>query len=443
MIDLKIIPQKPAVIEGYDNELHALVKINQEETSNNLETNGVPLNFAIVIDKSGSMAGRPLEEAKRSAAYIIDKMRDQDRVAIVAYDDRVDVILPSQKVTDKIRIKAALEHIRSGGATDLHNGWLTGAEEVARNKSPNSLNRVLLLSDGHANRGEVSPINLQNQCGQLAEEGIITSTYGLGFSFNEELMISMARSGLGQSYYGETADDLLDPFQEEFDLLINTLAWNIRLTAETPSFVKLELLNKSKAISGQSNAWHLPDLAEGGDVWALFKLKIKDQNDISQKIEVLRCNITYECKIDDQIKKQSAGPVKLIIDRVSPAAFNAISEDEEVKRRIDELLFASLQERARMAALEGNWQRVNEILNESRRIAGSNEWLNESLSELTKYAFRRQTDHFSKEAMYSSEKMRQRLSSNDELASYSYSPSQEFDKKAYLRRKIARGKRMG
>ena len=134
------------------------------------------------------------------------------------------------------------------------------------------------------------------------EEGIITSTYGLGFTFNEELMISMSRSGLGQSYYGETADDLLDPFQEEFDLLINTLAWNIRLTAETPSFVKLELLNKSKAISGQSNAWHLPDLAEGGDVWALFKLKIKDQNDISQKIEVLRCNITYECKIDDQIK---------------------------------------------------------------------------------------------------------------------------------------------
>ena len=94
-------------------------------------------------------------------------MREQDRVAIVAYDDRVDVILPSQKVTDKIRIKAALEHIRSGGATDLHNGWLTGAEEVARNKSPNSLNRVLLLSDGNANRGEVSPINLQNQCGQL------------------------------------------------------------------------------------------------------------------------------------------------------------------------------------------------------------------------------------------------------------------------------------
>ena len=138
MIDLKIIPQKPAVIEGYENELHALVKINKEETSNKLETNGVPLNIAIVIDKSGSMAGRPLEEAKRSAAYIIDKMREQDRVAIVAYDDRVDVILPSQKVTDKIRIKAALEHIRSGGATDLHNGWLTGAEEVARNKSPNS-----------------------------------------------------------------------------------------------------------------------------------------------------------------------------------------------------------------------------------------------------------------------------------------------------------------
>ena len=80
--------------------------------------------------------------------------------------------------------------------------------------------------------------------------------------------------------------------------------------------MKNELLNKSKAISGQSNAWHLPDLAEE----AMFGIQIKnkDQNDISQKIEVLRYNITYECKIDDQIKKQSAGPVKLIIDRYLP-----------------------------------------------------------------------------------------------------------------------------
>ena len=52
---------------------------------------------------------------------------------------------------------------------------------------------------------------------ELANVGIITSTYGLGYSFNEALMIDMARSGLGQGYYGETAEDLLDPFQEELD----------------------------------------------------------------------------------------------------------------------------------------------------------------------------------------------------------------------------------
>ena len=68
MIDLKIIPQKPAVIEGYENELHALVKINQEETSNNLETNGVPLNIAIVIDKSGSMAGKTVRGSKEKCS---------------------------------------------------------------------------------------------------------------------------------------------------------------------------------------------------------------------------------------------------------------------------------------------------------------------------------------------------------------------------------------
>ena len=70
-----------------------------------------------------------------------------------------------------------------------------------------------------------------------------TSTYGLGHNFNETLMIEMSSGGLGQGYYGETAEDLADPFKEEFELLLNTVATNLQLRAETPSIVDLELMN--------------------------------------------------------------------------------------------------------------------------------------------------------------------------------------------------------
>ena len=80
----------------------------------------------------------------------------------------------------------------------MHAGWLMGAEEVARHKTSNSLNRVLLLSDGNANVGLVDPQEIKSQCAQLADAGVTTSTYGLGHDFNEQLMIEMSSSGLGQ-----------------------------------------------------------------------------------------------------------------------------------------------------------------------------------------------------------------------------------------------------
>ena len=134
--------------------------------------------------------------------------------------------------------------------------------------------------------------------------------------------------------------------------------------------------------------------------------------------------------------------MKLILDRLSPSAFNAIAEDEEVKRRVDELMVANLQERAREASLQGDWNRVEQIIMQGKKIAGDNEWLQNSLIELEVYAKRRQRDEFSKEAFYSSDKMNRRLSSHLEMSSEAYDISNELDKKAYLRRKLARGKRM-
>ena len=112
--------------------------------------------------------------------------------------------------------------------------------------------------------------------------------------------------------------------------------------------------------------------------WALFKLKVRDPENGGQKIEVLRCNLSFETKIDGAVQTKTVGPLKLILDRLSPNAFNAIAEDEEVKRRVDELMVANLQERAREASLQGDWNRVEQIIMQGKKIAGDNEWLQNS-----------------------------------------------------------------
>ena len=129
----------------------------------------------------------------------------------------------------------AINNIYEGGMTNIHKGWILGAEQVALKKSIKSINRVLLLSDGNANEGITDTQVLKEQCSRLADTSITTSTYGLGNSFNEELMISMASAGQGHSYYGQTSEDLMDPFNEEFETLLNTVATDIKVVAESPS----------------------------------------------------------------------------------------------------------------------------------------------------------------------------------------------------------------
>ena len=432
-LQLKLTPQRNALLKGFDNEFYALLQLIDE---NNNPENGTKknLNLSIVLDKSGSMSGQPFEEAKKAAVMIIEKLRPTDSISIVAYDEEVELVVPSIECVDKTNIIRAVNNIQVGGATNLHGGWLMGAEQVALKKSNKSINRVLLLSDGNANSGLITPTEIGVQCSKLSEKGVTTSTYGLGYHFNEELMVKMANSGLGQSYYGQTSDDLMDPFNEEFQTLINTVATEIKVKEEHPSFINVELMNNYQS---SDDIFRMPDLAEGGEGWALFKININQNNISEQKIEVLRCNISFR---DTDGNIQNQGPVKIVLEPVNTNAFEMVAEDEKVRLRISEILVAKIQERAREAAQLGDWNTVSYLLDEARKEAKDNEWLNSVIDSIEVYAKNKQQQQFSKEAMYSSEKMQKRMVSNDEL-NMSYDYNVENEKHAYLRRKTERGKR--
>ena len=434
MLNLKITPQRPALLKGFDNEFYALLQVNADEQAHKSERSK-SLNLAIVIDRSGSMSGQPLDEAKACAIMMVEQMHANDRIAVVTYDNEAELVVPSTQCLHKQEIISRIRMISEGGMTALHAGWLMGAEEVAKYKTENSLNRVLLLSDGNANQGLTDIDQIKSQCSQLADAGVTTSTYGLGHNFNETLMIEMSSGGLGQGYYGETAEDLADPFKEEFALLLNTVATNLQLQAEAASLVNLKLMNNFRR-SGEG--WSMPDIAAGGEGWALFKLVIK-RDDIGERpLEVLRCALSY---IDKEGTQQTTDPVKLILEPLSPNAFEAVLEDEKVKSRVAEMLVASYQQEAREAAQQGDWERVDSIVARAKIVAKDDLWMQNSLASLEKYSRRRQREQFSKEAMYSADRMSKRLVADDE-AHVSYSRVSELRKAPYLRRKTERGKQM-
>jgi len=189
-----------------------------------------PVNVAIVIDKSGSMAGERLERAQEAAVMAVNTLQSNDIVAIIAFDNTVEVVTPATKVSDKRRIARAIQSIRSGGSTGLFAGVSKGAFEVRKFLDKNQVNRVILLSDGQANIGPSSPTELGQLGVMLARQGISVTTIGLGADYNEDLMTQLAAYSDGNHAFVENSRDLARIFEREFGDVGSVVAQEVELT---------------------------------------------------------------------------------------------------------------------------------------------------------------------------------------------------------------------
>jgi len=429
---LILTPRRAALLAGHDNELDVLVRVQAPDVPAELPKRN-PLHLALVIDRSGSMSGQPLEEAKRCAEFVLDGLVPTDRLSVVAYDDEAETLIPAVELHDKDSVRRAIRQIGDRGCTNLHGGWLQGAETLAPHTKEDVTSRVILLSDGCANRGIVEADRIDAQCADLARAGVSTSTYGLGRSFNEELMIGMARHGQGSSYYGQTADDLMDPFREEFALLNALCARRVRLEIDLVPGVTAKMLNDY--VAEGDNAWLLPNLAYGGEAWAVIRLRVPSSLAATTAglVSLFSVAVRYT-SLDGEpraIQQQS-----LALEAFPASAFHAIAEDELVARRAGELEAADLQEKARVAARRRDWNGVEVALKQAERIAAKNPWVAASLGELRTLAGSKDEEMFSKEASFSARRMNTRLAPRDELGGVDDSPPSA----AYLRRKTSQGK---
>ena len=436
-----ITARRPALLAGHDNELDVLVRVQAPDAPADLPKRN-PLHLALVIDRSGSMSGQPLDEAKRCAEFVLDGLQSTDRLSVVVYDDHVRTLVPTTLLHDKESARRAIREIDSGGSTDLHGGWFQGAETLAPHTKESVTSRVILLSDGCANHGLTDHDPIFAQCAEFARAGVSTSTYGLGHGFNEELMIGMARHGQGSSYYGQTADDLMDPFREEFELLNALCARRLRLEIAPAAGVKAKMLNDY--VADGENAWLLPNLAFAGEAWAVVRLRVPSallapsptlvgEGGGEGLLSLSSFSLRYTT-LDGE--PRAIQPMSLALPALPASAFGAIAEDELVARRADELEAAYLQTRARTAARRGDWEGVERSLRRAERIAANNPWVAESLKELRELAARKDEVMFSKESAFTARRMSTRLASRVELPSL----HEELPAASYLRRKTSQGK---
>ncbi len=426
--------RRSGLAAGADQVVDVLVRIQAPDAPAGHVAERPPQALALVIDRSGSMAGRPLAEARRCAEYVIGQLRPTDAVSLVQFDNRVQRLWPAVPLSDAAPLRAALASVHAGGNTDLHGGWREGADTLA-DVQGHGLKRVILLSDGQANEGLTDADAIAAQCADWAARGITTSTYGLGNDFNEGLMVAMARAGGGNAYYGDSAEDLMEPFQQELELLGNLCLRELHLAADVPDGVVVEMVND---LPKAERGWRLPDLAWGTEAWAVLRLKVAAGALPAHGglLSLLRVNVESVSLEGEPVQLERAG---LALPVMGAAAHAALADDELVSRRLAELSAAAVLTRMRAAVAQGDWDGVDRLLAQAERQFAGNEWLAAVLRAMHSMADERSRERLMKESLYASGKLGSRLAEKDELAVYS--PAMEWSEKpAYLRRKPSQGK---
>lgn len=210
-----------------DDEISLMLDLKAPADKNRGER--PPASLQVVLDRSGSMYGGRLEAAQAALIELVDRLDARDNFGVVAFDDSTLVAVPAGPLTDKELVKARIAALMPGGSTDLSAGYLRGVQEARRVKA-DGRGTLLLLSDGHANRGVTDP----DQLGQVAQRaqanGVATSTLGLGLDYDEVLMSAVARGGQGNAHFAEEPDTAAAAIAGEVDGLLTQVAQAASLT---------------------------------------------------------------------------------------------------------------------------------------------------------------------------------------------------------------------
>ncbi len=437
ILTLSLNPLKNALQDTAEKNLQLLVRLSAPQTQNLKRT---PLSLAIVIDRSGSMGTDNMMAALDCTRDLVNRLHDEDEVSVVSYDTQVEVEMELMSAREaKHHIVSSLAHIHARGGTDLHSGWLKGVEMLAHRSNGNRMCRVMLLSDGQANHGETNVDTISSQVARMAAAGITTSTVGIGVGFNEMLMTSMAIAGQGTAMYGDSAQDLAEPFDAEIGLL-SGLAWREVTLSINSKTHKWNMHNDYARIRGSiSPTWRMPSIAANSEAWMALSVPMDSAVRAQERHpKGYALELTIKAKDDNGIEHTFHAYLPRL-PVLTASEYNALPTDEMVYRRFTEVESADLQRAARKAVQRRDWAQVQEMLDDIERRAFDNPWLQSTVQMLKVLLSNRDHGRMEKELMYASYSMKSRLSEIDEMSFNSN--SEEVSKAAFLRRKSYQGRR--
>lgn len=354
---------RTAVLKDGEGTVHVEVVVKTKDVEGTVAR--VPSDIVVVVDRSGSMGGEKIAYAKRALEQLIERLRPEDRFALVTYDDEAQLRVPLTTATSEAR-RAWLREVSSlqvGGSTNMSAGLDLGHRELARARLANRAGRVLLLSDGLANQGDSSFEGLVGRARRAVTSEYVLSTIGIGADFDERLMTALASSGTGAFYYLAKLETLPVLLDAELKTATETLARSAELRLRPGKGVRVV------------SASGLPITHEGdeavialGSLYADHERKLwltlEAPTDALRDLEIGDVRLRYR-KADEVHELQSPALPKLACV-ADPATFRARLVRDVWERAVVEEELTHAQEKLGDAIKSGSAAEVDAVVSKAR-----------------------------------------------------------------------------
>jgi Ca-activated chloride channel family protein len=264
--------------------------------------NRTPVNVAFVIDRSGSMSGDRIVQAREAAIMAIRRLQSDDIASLVVFDGRADVLIPAQKVADPTLFIERVRQIGLGGSTAIYDGLQKARGEVLAFLDLKRLNRIVLLSDGQANVGPRRPDEFAELGRALLGQGISVSTIGLGLDYNEDLMLQLALASDGNHAFARNPSDLIHIFDREFNDVLASCAQTVSIDIELkPGVRAVKALSRDAAIDGDKARFRLNQVYAATEHYVLLEVAVDKELAVAGEQDLGFVKVAYtEAKSGEQ-----------------------------------------------------------------------------------------------------------------------------------------------
>ncbi len=317
----------------------------------------LPLNFSLVLDRSGSMSGPKITQLREAVRTLIGRLEPTDTVAVVAFNAHSDVLIPATNAGNRAVLSERIGRLEAGGGTKMAPAMRAGLAEIAKAR-PSHLSsavasRLIVLTDGQTTGED----DCRAEADRVAAAGVPLIALGLGSDWNEDLLLDLARrtGALGDAFLMKGPEDVGPIFDQVFTqmkVVAQDVAFRLLLVqgVEARRVWQVTPLIKDitfGAVRGRTVTFGLPELAEGGAAF-LVELLIPPRNPGQYRFaqaqmgyhfpgrsaEEARVDMTAEVTTDPTLARAVNGRVMNIVEKVTAFKLQTQALDDAARQDI-------------------------------------------------------------------------------------------------------------